>query len=214
MARGVPATFHPSGPEARRIPLPAILNVLGKALLVGLLLYAVAHPEMPRFAGKAMTTRALLYPLATLLVPAGWLLRGRPRPYPHAADALLATPFLVDVGGNVANLYDTLVWFDDAAHAITWMLLVLAVGSFIARLDLPAYAVGGLAVGFGAVSHILWEIVEYLLMASGSSGLHLTYGDTIGDLALSLTGSVTAGIAVGWAAARRGPTVGRPAPPG
>ncbi|MGH7543741.1 MAG: hypothetical protein ACREK7_07350, partial [Gemmatimonadota bacterium] len=60
-----------------------ILNVAAKVLLVALLLYAVANPEMPRFAGKAMGIRAVLYPLATLLIALGWLLKGRPRPYPH-----------------------------------------------------------------------------------------------------------------------------------
>lgn len=134
-------------------------NLAAKALLVGLLLYAVAHREMERFAGKAMETRALLYPIAAILVPVGWLFAGRPRPYPHGPDALLVSPFLIDVGGNVVDLYNTVVWFDDVAHAATWMLLVLAVGSFVARLD----------------------------------------------LALSLTGSVVAGITVGWLAARRAP---------
>lgn len=199
-----------AGPGGRP-PAVALVNLLAKATLVGLLAYAVTHPEMERFAGKAMTTRALLYPLATVLVPIGWWLRGRPRPYPHGADALLAGPFLVDVGGNVANLYDTVVWFDDVAHAATWALLVLAVGSLIARLEIPAWAVGGLSVGFGAASHVVWEILEYLLMRSGNSGLALTYGDTIGDLAASLTGSLVAGLTVGWRARRRG---GRRAPAG
>lgn len=180
--------------------LPRIVNLTAKVALVALLLFAVANPEMPRFAGKAMLVRALTYPLATILVPAVWLLLGRPRPYPHAADALLVSPFLVDVAGNVANLYDTLVWFDDAAHALTWMLLVLAVGSFLLRLRLAPWITAALCVGFGATTHIVWEIIEYLLMVSGNSGLQLTYGDTIGDLALSLTGSVVAGAVVGWRA--------------
>lgn len=187
--------------------LALFANLAAKALLVGLLVYAVANPEMPRFAGKAMAARALLYPLAAMVVPIGWLLLGRPRPYPHAPDALLVSPFLIDVGGNVADLYNTVAWFDDAAHAVTWMLLVLAVGSFIARLDLAPWVVGALCVGFGATTHILWEIIEYLLMVSGNSGLQLTYGDTIGDLAMSLTGSVVAGTTVGWVSAR-----GRAAP--
>lgn len=185
-----------------RSRLALFTNVAAKALLVALLLYAVANPEMPRFAGKAMVTRALLYPLAALLVPIGWLLSRRPRPYPHAPDALLVSPFLIDVGGNAADLYNDVVWFDNVAHTLTWMLLVLAIGSFIARLDLAPWVVGALCVGFGATTHILWEIIEYLLMVSGNSGLQLTYGDTIGDLALSLTGTVVAGVTVGWVAAR------------
>lgn len=174
------------------------LNVAAKLLLVALLLYAVANPEMPRFAGKAMGIRAVLYPLATLLVPLGWRLRGRPRPYPHGGDTLLAGPFLVDVGGNVANLYDTVVWFDDAAHAVTWMLLVLGVGQLLLRLRLPPWITAALCIGFGSVTHVLWEILEYLIMISGRTGLHLTYGDTVGDLAASLSGTVLAGLVTAW----------------
>lgn len=182
--------------------LAPVVNVVAKLLLVALLLYAVANPEMPRFAGKAMGIRAVLYPLATLLVPLGWRLRGRPRPYPHAGDTLLAGPFLVDVGGNVANLYDTVVWFDDAAHAVTWMLLVLGVGQLLLRLRLAPWITAALCIGFGSVSHVLWEILEYLIMISGRTGLHLTYGDTVGDLAASLSGTVLAGLVTAWFASR------------
>lgn len=180
-----------------------LVNVGAKLLLVALLAWSVGHQDLARFAGKAMTTRALTYPIAALIVPLGWLLRGRPRPYPHVADTLLVSPFLVDVAGNVADLYNSVVWFDDVAHAVTWMLLVLAVGLLLLRMGLAPWVTGSLCIGFGAVSHILWEIIEYLLMVSGSSGLQLTYGDTIGDLAMSLSGSVIAGIVTGGLARRR-----------
>lgn len=181
----------------------ATVNVAAKVLLIALLLYSVANQDLARFAGKAMTARALTYPLAALIIPVGWLLLGRPRPYPHGADALLVAPFLIDVAGNAADLYNTILRFDDVAHATTWLLLVLAVGMLLLRLRLPAWVTGALCIGFGAASHILWEIIEYLLMVSGSSGLQLTYGDTIGDLALSLSGSVVAGAWIGWLARRR-----------
>lgn len=196
---------------SRSARVAAGVNLAAKILLVTLLLYSVANQDLARFAGKAMTTRALTYPIAALIVPLVWLAMGRPRPYPHVADALLVAPFLIDVAGNVQDLYNTVVWFDDVAHAMTWMLLVLAVGLLLIRLRLPPWVTGALCVGFGAVSHVLWEIIEYLLMVSGSSGLQLTYGDTIGDLAMSLSGSVVAGLIAGWLArdpARRRPPIG------
>ena len=49
-----------------------ILNLAAKAVLVGMLAYSVAGPDLRHLAGKAMTVRALLYPLAALLVPIGW----------------------------------------------------------------------------------------------------------------------------------------------
>lgn len=174
-----------------------VLNLLAKFLLVALLVYALTMLNLPRMAGKAMEVRALLYPLSAVLVPIIWALRGRRAPYPHVADALIASPFIVDVAGNVLNFYNTYVWFDDAAHAITWMLLVLGVGLLILRLGLPPLNTAVLCIGFGSVSHVLWEIIEYLLMTYGAAGLQLTYGDTIGDLALSLTGSVIAGTLTG-----------------
>lgn len=175
----------------------AILNLAAKALLVAMLLYAVANPDMPRFSGKAMEIRAVLYTLAMLLIPLGWVLKGRPPPYPHGADALFAGPFLVDVAGNVFDLYDPVIWFDDAAHAVTWMLLVLAFGSLLLRLRLAPWITTALCIGFGSVTHVLWEIGEYLIMMSGTTGLQLTYGDTIGDLAASLSGSIVAGLVTG-----------------
>ena len=43
------------------------LDVAVKASLVGLLLFAVARPDLPQFEGKAMTGRALTYPLAVFI---------------------------------------------------------------------------------------------------------------------------------------------------
>ena len=189
--------------------LPA-LNLAAKLLLLALLAYAVTHLELDRFAGKAMTARAFLYPLSTVAIPIGWRLRGRKPPYPHLADLLLVLPFIVDVGGNALDLYNTVVWFDDAAHATTWMLLVLAVGSLILRLRLAPWIAACLAIGFGAASHILWEIIEYVAMWIGTPGLQLTYGDTIGDLALSLCGTIVAGLVTGWRAGRGGGASGSP----
>ena len=98
----------------------------------------------------------------------------------------MALPFIIDVAGNALDLYNTIVWFDDVAHAVTFMLLVLAVVMPSLRLDLEPWIAAGLSIGFGAVAHILWEIIEFVAMWIGSPGLQLTYEDTIGDLALAL----------------------------
>src|SRR5687768_18069426 len=92
------------------------LNLAAKVLLVGLLAYALTNLEMDQFRGKAMEARAAFYPLFALLIPMGWLLRGRPRPYPHDADLLLVLPFLIDVAGNVANLYYSVFCFEEGVH--------------------------------------------------------------------------------------------------
>ena len=48
------------------------LNLAVKAALVGLLLFAVVRSDLPQFQGKALTGRALTYPISTLIVPICW----------------------------------------------------------------------------------------------------------------------------------------------
>ncbi len=43
---------------------------------------------------------------------------------------------------------------------------------------------GALAVGFGAVTAILWEFAEYFTFIRGSPEIETAYTDTLGDLAL------------------------------
>ena len=138
------------------------INVAVKAALIGLLLFAVARPDLPQFSGKAMGGRALTYPIAALIVPVGWWLasRGRRREYPYALDILLVLPFLIDTAGNAANLYDTIDWWDDFNHLLNWGILTAAFGQFLVRLPVGWIATAALAVGFGAVTAILWEFAE------------------------------------------------------
>ena len=164
------------------------MNVGTKVLLVGLLLFSV-FSDLERFNGKAMLARALTYPLAALVVPVIWYPRGRPRPYPHLVDALIVLPFVIDTGGNVLDLY-SVYWFDDVAHFLNWAILVSAFALVLRRTRLGRLPAWGLAVGFGAATEILWEIGEYVVMKLGSSGLQLTYVDTIGDLALGGCGTL------------------------
>ncbi len=102
------------------------LNIAVKLALVGLLLHAVANPELPQYAGKAMLGRAITFPIAAFLVPAVWWLRYRDRDYPVAIDLLFTTPFVIDVVGNALGLYDSVDWWDDANHFVNWMLVTAA----------------------------------------------------------------------------------------
>jgi hypothetical protein len=175
---------------------PALaLTIALKALLIGLLLLAVLRPDLPQFEGKAMTGRAIGYPIAALIVPAVWWIlrrRGRRVAYPYALDILLVLPFLIDVVGNALDLYDTLEWWDDANHFVNWGILTAAFGQLLLRLRLERWVVAGLAVGFGAVTAVLWEFAEYFAFIRNSPELRTAYTDTLGDLALGLTGSVIA----------------------
>ena len=133
-------------------------------------------------------------PIAALIVPVAWWLlsRSRPRDYPYALDILLVLPFLIDVLGNATNLYDTISWWDDLNHFVNWAILVSAFGQLLLRLRIERWAAAGLAVGFGAVTAVLWEFGEYYTFIRNSPELWTAYTDTLGDLALGLTGSVLA----------------------
>jgi hypothetical protein len=189
---------------------PALVaNLAVKLLLVGLLLFSLLS-DLERFSGKAMAARAATYPLAALIVPAWWWLRGRRDVYPHDVDLLIVLPFAVDTGGNVLDLY-SLWWFDDVAHFLNWTILVSAFALAVGRTRVGRLNAWGLAIGFGATTEILWELGEYAVMKLGSSGLQLTYEDTVGDLALggcgTLLGATLVALAgVGWPAWRAPPT--------
>jgi hypothetical protein len=181
------------------------LDIALKAALLAILLFAVLFPDSPQFEGKAMTGRAIAYPIAVLLVPAVWWLvsRRRTTPYPYALDILWTLPFLIDTAGNALDLYDTIDWWDDANHFVNWALLVGAFGQLLLRFPLDRLTTFGLCVGFGAVTAILWEFTEYITFIRDSPELETAYTDTLGDLALGLSGSLLAAAVTAWLLPRR-----------
>ena len=186
---------------------PLLIDLAVKGLLLGLLLLAVVQPDLPQFEGKAMGGRALTYPIAVLVVPVAWWLvrrrRGRPVAYPYALDVLVTLPFLIDTVGNALDLYDSIDWWDDLNHFVNWGLLTAGFGQLLLRLRLTPAVVFGLCVGFGAATAILWEIGEYFAFIRNSDELETAYTDTLGDLALGLSGSVVAAVVTAALVKRR-----------
>jgi hypothetical protein len=184
-------------PLARGSWWPAVSLAL-KAALAGLLLFALAHQNWDRFAAKAMGIRAMTYPVAALIVPLVWVvwtrLRGRVR-YPWDVDALIVAPFVIDVAGNAANLYDTLSWFDDFCHFTNWALISAAFGAALRRGPvIPRWMLALTCAGIGAIAAILWELAEYATFILNTSEVIGIYRDTIGDEVLGLSGATLAGI--------------------
>ena len=169
-----------------------------KGALVASLLAGLMFPDIPGVAGKGWPERCLGYPLSALVVPILWRLNSKrrsrngdhARPYPHLADALLVTPFVLDLGGNLANLFDTISWFDDALHFTNWIFLVLALVLLVAPAVLERWTLILLGSGMGALAIVLWEALEWVIQDMGTTGLQLTYDDTIGDLVLSTSGGI------------------------
>jgi hypothetical protein len=169
-----------------------------KVALVALLGLALLFPDLPQFAGKAMEGRVLTYGPAMLLVPAVWFLRFRRHPYPVAIDILITLPFLIDVAGNALDLYDTIEWWDDANHFVNWGLLTGGVSLALAFLPLGRLNRFGLALGYAALSAILWELAEYVTFIKDSPELATAYTDTLLDEILGTSGGGLAAALVAW----------------
>ncbi len=186
-----------------------VIDLVVKIAVVGLSVYPLVRPQSSHFAGKAMGVRAALYPAVMLLIPAIWLLAGRPLPYPALADIALGLPFAVDAGANVVGLF-AIRGFDAIPHSTGWFFLSIAFGLAVAPLVDERWILFLLVLGFGAIVDILWEVGEFAMMKSGASGLELTYENTIQDLVMSLSGAAVGALVMAtilWPAPGTPPTL-------
>jgi hypothetical protein len=164
--------------------------------LLGELAIGVIFRNAEHLADKGMVMRALLYPICTVVVPIGWQVRGRPSPFPHLAASLLIAPFALDIGGNLVKLFDV-DHFDDVLHFVNWFLLIGGAATLLLRTRESRLVVFVIGVGASATAIVLWEFVEFLVQESGTTGLDLTYTDTITDLMESwIGGSIGAAVVV------------------
>ena len=156
------------------------------------LAFAVALTvPLDHLEGKGMAFRFPLFMLSAAVVPLAW--RRRFSPYPATADVLIVAPFLIDTLANLVGFYDTYNATDDVLHTLNWLLLVAAFHAWgfrrtKQRSNADAWLLGA---GIGALAIVGWEIAEWIVSEAGAGGgLNLTYGDTVGDLALSTSGGM------------------------
>ena len=143
--------------------------------------------------------RTLTFPLCIAVAPllSRWSQRGIA--YYTAADVCIVAPFFLDIGGNMLGLYESVELFDDILHLANWLLLAVAF-TMILRGTRPMTRLGLVSAGggFGAFLIVLWELLEYIIMKTGTSRLFLTYEDTVVDLALSTGGAIVGAVVVAF----------------
>jgi hypothetical protein len=173
---------------------------------VGQLAVATAFAaDLPQFEGKGFAARLVAYPLMMLAVPAVWMLATRrtDASAPWTGFALIMAPFLVDVTGNTLDLYDSIVWWDDANHFVNWFLLCAGVGVLLLRARIqPRWVLAVAVAGIGALLAVGWELAEWYTFIRHGTELDTAYTDTLGDEALGTLGGVVAAVAVTWLAGR------------
>jgi len=169
-----------------------VANIAVKIALVACFFVAIVIVP-PGAEGKGMEFRAPGFLGSAVLVPIIAKVRNWD-PYPHAADALLAAPFLLDTFANISGLYESVNATDDVLHLTNWILLVSAFAAFRFRNVFHRDDAIMLGYGFGGLMIIWWEIFEWTISEEGpllgGGGLGLGYTDTIGDLFLSSSGGL------------------------
>jgi hypothetical protein len=201
------SSSRPPAANDRRFA-PMLGPLLGLKLIFALAcLFVILRLDLPQFQGKAMGERMIAYPLLVAAIPAIWWWRKRTGRsaggYPYAADFLLTLGIVLDVGGNIFDFYDSLPWYDDLMHLLNWGFYAGAFGSLLLRTKLGPWPIFGLSLGFGAITAILWEGMEWLGFIRFGMELETAYFDTLLDEHLALVGATVAAWIVARVAARR-----------
>jgi hypothetical protein len=174
--------------------------VAADALAKTLLFLAVARiavdPGWGNLEGKAPGARALTYPMLALVVPALHLAVGRTRPYPWLADLLVTVPAFSDLLGDRLDLYDRVVWFDDAMHLASTGALAAGVLVLAGADAAPFRRRVQLSVAAGMTLSLAWEMWQFYAFVTRSGEAPTAYADTLGDLALGWMGAVLAAVLV------------------
>jgi glycopeptide antibiotics resistance protein len=184
------------GPGASASTVVKLADIGIKVGLVVLILVALANPDLGGVKAKAGGSRAFVYPMAMMLVPAIWWLFYRSRQFPWLGDLLLCLPWFTDTLGNRLNLYDAIPWFDDWMHFMNWAFLTAGFLVITLPRGLPWWRSIERGLAFGAPTAVLWEIAEYVTFIRHSPELATAYTDTLGDLVLGSLGTVLAALLV------------------
>jgi len=172
------------------------VNLALRATILAILAEARTRAGDPRYAGKAIGTRALVMIPLSMIVPVAHAVRPRSDCYPVWTDNLHLSIYALDLAGNHFDLYDRYRHFDAIPHAHGTGAATVV---FAELLDLPPLS----AVGVAQLAHIGLEAQEYY--SDVWFGLRNVRGtwDTVNDLLAGAAGSALYAAALG-ALRRRG----------
>lgn len=171
------------------------INILLKLSLAALLVHAVWFSDLPQYKDKAIALRVVFYPLAAALTYIVWRMananKKKKSPYPYFVDICVTFVVAFDLLGNTLALYDNITAWDDIMHLTLSVPWVLVAGYLLRNAGLGRWVTAGLVMAYGSTSHIVWELLEYLSFVRSNPTESLTaYQDTMGDLVLSLLGTI------------------------
>lgn len=179
----------PARPRSRVVEnLLAALTALAKIATVLFAIDAFANAKSTRLRGKAIRTRAVGYVGGLLIVPIAWRLlpdRGR---YPRTLDLAVTVPLLLDAGGNALGMYQE-AHVDDLVHVANAAIVSGVVGALAAPNVDERWQAAGIGAGVAVAGAAAWELAEYGAMRLGADGMHLTYEDSMFDLAEGFVGA-------------------------
>lgn len=123
------------------------------------------------------------------------------------SDILVSATLLLAAWSNVGGLYTTIPWWDLVVHFVCAGVLAMGCYLFLARLGMVAVPftgrftpVAGVALtsAFGLALGALWEMVEWFGYTYITPDIHVTYEDTIGDMAAGGLGALCLGFLVAY----------------
>lgn len=130
-----------------------------------------------------------------------------------ALDIAFGIVTLIAVWSSVTDLYVTVKWWDLPVHAVL-NGLVAAIGYLTlvhfrivadaATLPRPRLSTAVVTTALGFTFGVFWEMFEWFGKNFIDDAIYVGYTDSIGDLLWGGIGSLVAGLAMPWLAARPG----------
>lgn len=120
-------------------------------------------------------------------------------------DIAFGVSLLVAAWSNLFDLYTAISWWDLVVHFVCTGLLAavvylaLARAGVVARQGAEGFTTGGaviLATVFGLALSAVWEMIEWFGHAFISDTIHVSYDDTIADMAIGGVGAFCVGFLI------------------